>query len=170
MTFALLLLPTLALAQQYTAWHTAYLDCGGTQVRALAECYEDARFCVSETLTFTRGGRRTVVGLHKHLDTYDDVPRLKVPVLTYTAHDWACLPGASGGHYLYVVLSQTGGSNCNVCELRQLYDLNGRLVATDAEFNDRGRARRNDGGAAQILRAVGTPGAPQAFASIYRSR
>ena len=159
-----------ALAQHHTAWHTGYLSCGNTQIRALAECYEDARFCVSETLTFVRGGRRTVVGLHKHYDNYGDISPIKVPVLSYTAHDWACFPGVSGGHYVYLVLSQTGGGNCNVCEFGQLYDLNGRLVASRVEFNERGRARENAAADATIRRLLGPSSAPRVFASIYKSR
>ena len=160
--------PALAFAKHHTEWRTGYLDCGKVQVRALAECYEKTDFCISETLTFVRGGRRTVVGLHKHYQPHE-VNRLKVPVLSYTADDWVCLPGASRGHYVSVLLSQTGGGNCSMCEFTQLYDLNGRLVAAGLDFNERGQPRENAGGVS-LMRRLTAPSAPRAFASIYKPR
>ena len=166
-TLALAAFATLAHGQP-TEWRTAFLDCGGAQVRALAECYTATRFCISETLTFVRRERRTVVGLHKHYDP-QDIDKLKVPVLNYTAFEWACLRGASGGHYVSVTLARTDAGSCSECEFHQLYDLNGRLVASRLAFDKRGRPRENPEAAGSMRQLTGRPD-PKAYAAIYRGR
>ena len=153
-----------ALAQHHTEWRAAYLDCGKTHVRALAECYETTDFCISESLTFVRPGRRAVVGMHQHYETFD-LKALKVQALDYHAAAWACVPGRRGGHYLSVVMEHAG--TCHQCSYIQLFDHNGHLVAASIRFDSRGRPRENVQGAALIQRLTGRL-APQAFASIYK--
>ena len=161
----LLLAPALALAQ-YTEWRTAYMDCGKTQVRALAECYENTGLCISETLSFARSGRRTIVGMHQHFETYD-LHKRKVKVLDYHASSWACLTGKDGGRYLSVVMDHSGA--CSDCTFVQLYDPNGRLVAASVKFDAHGKPRENAEGTSLMRRLTGPP-APRAFASIYKPR
>jgi hypothetical protein len=165
-----LLAPTFAFAQYHTEWRTAYLECGKAQVRALAECYENTDFCISETLTFVRSGRRAIVGVHQHFESFA-LGKLKVQALDYHASSWACLPGKNGGHYVLVVVDHTGGTdNCgNECSFVQLYDPGGRLVAASMKFDARGRPRDNAAGTTLIRQLTGQP-APRAFAAIYKSR
>ena len=168
--FALLvLLPTLACAQYHTEWRSAYMECGKTQVRALAECYVSTELCISETLTFSRGGRRAIVGMHQHYETYD-LRKLKVQALDYHASSWACLPGKNGGHYLLVVMDHAARGNCgSECSFIQAYDATGRLLAASVKFDARGRPRDNAAGVTLVRQLTGLP-APNAFAAIYRSR
>lgn len=166
---ALLLIPAPALAQHYTEWRAAYMQCGKAQVRALAECYENTALCVSETLTFVRNGRRAVVGMHQHYDTYELDDKLKVKALDYHASSWACVPGKDGGHYLSVVMDATRDAHCTECSFVKLYDPGGRLVAASVGFDARGRPHDNAEGAS-LIRRLTAPPAPRAFAAIYKSR
>ena len=155
-----------AYAQFHTEWRTAYIDCGKTQVRALAECYENSALCISETLTFARSGRRAIIGTHQHYETYE-LNKLKVQALDYHGSSWACLPGKDGSHYLLVAMDHTG--NCTECSFVKVFDPNGRLVATSVKFDARGKPRDNAEGAS-VVRRLTAPPTPRAFASIYKSR
>jgi hypothetical protein len=155
-----------AAAQSHTDWHTAYLECGGARIRALSECYRETKSCISETLTFERGGRRAVVGLHKHYAP-NEVGKLKVPVLVYTAWSWTCLPGTRGGHFLAVSLAN--GGSCGHCEFVQIYDLNGRLAASSLVFDGDGKSRVDPAFDAKVRTLVGDVGRG-ALREIYRVR
>ena len=162
---SLALLSAGAFAQVRTEWRSAYLRCGGADVRALAECYEATPYCISETLTFVRGGRRAIVGLHKHYQPHD-VNKLHVPVLAYTAATWGCVPGAAGGHYIAVRISRPDNGSCRECASEQVYDLNGRLVASGLQFDDRGRPREDPDAHVRARKLLGTV-SPDAHAPIY---
>lgn len=136
-----------------TEWRVGFLECGRTQVRALAECYEATPHCISETLSFTRGQRRVRVGLRPRYEARD-VAKIPVWVLDYHAATWTCAEGASGEHYVLVNLARTNGGTCTQCEYQMLYDLNGRVVASTALFDAHGEARRNDEGRQAIERLV----------------
>lgn len=157
------------LAQHHTEWRAAYMQCGKAQVRALAECYENTAFCVSETLTFVRSGRRAVVGMHQHYDTYELDGKLKVKALDYHASSWACVPGKDGGHYVSVVMDATRDGQCTECSFVKLYDPGGRVVAASVKFDAGGRPHDNAEGAS-LIRRLTAPPAPRAFAAIYKSR
>ena len=152
-------------AQVRTEWRSAHLRCGGADVRALAQCYEATPYCISETLTFVRGGRRAIVGVHKHYEPHD-VHRSNVPVLAYTASKWACLPGAVGGHYLVVTGARAEGGKCRDCGFEQIYDLNGRLLASQLQFDERGRPREDAAAPVYARKLLGEV-APGAHAPIY---
>ena len=144
-----------AAAQPVAEQRTGFLDCGRTTIRALAECYGKTAYCATETLSFARPAGRTIVPIHGQSKTFD-VSGRKTLALEYRAASWACLPGQSGGRYLVVVMSRASGT-CSDCEYSRLYDLNGRLIATDADA--RGR---------ELMRVVlGGPG-PHAFSDVYR--
>jgi hypothetical protein len=151
-----------------TEWRSAYLRCGGADVRALAECYEATRYCISETLTFVRGGRRAVVGLHKHYEPHD-VQKLSVPVLAYTGATWACVPGATGGHYVAVRITRPDNRSCRECASEQVYDLNGRLLASGLTFDERGRARVDPDAQVHARTLLG-PAEPGAHGPIYAQK
>ena len=92
------LVPTVAAAGQLaTEWRAGYLECGRTQVRALAECYEATPHCVSETLSFSRPERRVRVGLHGHYEART-IAKVPVQVLDYRAASWACVCGTRRIH------------------------------------------------------------------------
>lgn len=165
----LLLVPALACAQYHTEWRSAYMDCGKAQVRALAECYENTELCISETLTFVRNGRRSIVGVHQHFETYEH-HKLKVQALDHHASSWTCLPGRNGGHYLLVVVDPAARGACGGdCGFIQIYEPSGRLLAASVKFDARGRPRDNAAGTALMRSLTGSP-APNAFAAIYKSR
>src|SRR5688500_12497446 len=88
-----------ALAQPILEHRAGFIDCGKSQVRALAECYERTQYCTTETLSFARRAGRTIVPVHA-LHVLHDVGGTKAKTLEYHATSWACLPGKSGGHYL----------------------------------------------------------------------
>lgn len=142
-----------AAAQLATEWRSGYLECGRTQIRALAECYEATPHCVSETLSFSRRERRVRVGLHGQYEART-IAKVPVQVLDYRAASWACVAGAAGGHYVLVSLARTTGGSCAACEYKRLYELNGRLVASTVMFDARGEPRPDDGARTIIGRLV----------------
>lgn len=84
----------------------------------------------------------------------------------YIAQSWACVPGKSGGHYLVVVMSRADG-RCTECEYSRLYDLNGRLIATDFAFDNAGRTRPDQNGREMMRQVLGGPGQHR-FQTVYR--
>ena len=134
---------------------TGFIDCGNTQVRAYAECYENTLYCTTETLSFSRRAGRTIVPVHGQSATYE-VSGRKERALDYRAASWACVRGKHGGHYLVVVMNRANGASCTDCEYARLYDLSGRLVATD----------RDKPGRDMMRTVLGGPG-PHAFAEVY---
>jgi hypothetical protein len=143
---------------------TGFIDCGSVQVRALAECVEHSRWCVNETLSFSRRAGRAIVPTHaKYTD--QRVAGKKVKAADYVAQSWACVPGRAGGHYLVVVMSRADG-RCTECEYSRLYDLNGRLVASDYTF-DAGIARPNRAGREMMHEVLGGAGQYR-FQTVYR--
>jgi hypothetical protein len=155
-----------AAAQIGTEWRVGYMDCGRTQVRALAECYEATPNCISETLSFTRGERRVWVGLHPRYEARD-IAKIPVQVLGYHAVTWTCAAASTGAHYVLVSLTRTNAGACAQCEYQMLYDLNGRLVASTALFNARGDARRDDEGRQTIAKLVSEDARARAV-NVYR--
>ena len=85
-----------------------------------------------------------IVPLHAHYAAHDVAGR-KARTLDYRADGWACLPGKSGGRYLVVVMNRAGSGACRECEYSRLYDLNGRLIATDFDFDAKGQPRASGG-------------------------
>ena len=106
--------------------------------------------------------------MHASHATYDVVGR-KVTAIDYHADSWACLRGKSGGRYLVVVMSRTAGANCSECEYSRLYDLNGRLIASDLVFDARGHARPSKAGQEMMQEILGGPG-PFPFSTCIASR
>ena len=149
-----------------TEWRVGYMECGRTQVRALAECYETTPHCVSETLSFSRTERRVRVGLHGHYEERA-IGKLPVQVLDYRAASWTCVSAQSGGHYLLVSLARTTAGACAACEYERLYEVSGRLVATTVTFDSRGEPRPNEGGRVTIARLVPAPARRDAI-PVYR--
>ena len=154
-----------ALAQSPGGLRAGFIDCGKTQIRALAQCHDKTAYCTTETLSFSRRSGRTIVPMHAHSARYD-VPGGKAQALAYTAASWACVPGASGGHYLVVVMGRANGESCTACEYSRLYDLNGRLIATDLDFSARGEPLASTSGPEMMRKLLGGPG-PHPFASVY---
>jgi len=144
-----------ALAQSAVEPRVGAIDCGRTQIRALAECYEKSGYCTTETLSFARRAGRTIVPVHGQ-SAIHQVSGRKTRALDYNAVSWACIPGRNGGHYLVVVMNRANGGSCSDCEYSRLYDLNGRLVATD----------RDKSGRDMMNTVLGGPG-PYAFAAVY---
>jgi hypothetical protein len=142
-----------------------FIDCGGAQVRALAECLEHSRWCVNETLSFSRRAARVIVPTHAKY-TERRVAERKIKAADYVAHSWACIPGKSGGHYLVLVMSRADG-RCTDCEYSRLYDLNGRLVAADFAFDSAGHARPDAEGREMMHKVLGGPGKHR-FQTVYR--
>ena len=130
-----------------------YIECGSVQVRALAECAENTRWCMNETLSFSRRAGRVIVPTHAKF-TERRVTDSKIKAADYVAQSWACVPGRSGGHYLVVVMSRADG-RCTQCEYSRLYDLNGRLVATDSSFDASGQARPHPEGREMMREVLG---------------
>lgn len=152
----LALASTCAIAQRNLERRTGFIDCGKSQVRALAECYDNTGYCVTETLSFARRAGRTIVPVHPHQAVHG-VRGKKLKALDFHAAAWACLPGRYGGHYVVVLMNRATGANCSDCEYSRLYDLNGRLVATDLDKSGR-----------ELMHEVlGGPG-PHVFAPVYR--
>jgi len=152
---ALALASATAIAQPALEPRTGFIDCGRTQIRAYAQCYEKSGYCATETLSFSRRAGRAIVPVHGESAPHD-VSGAKAQALDYRAVSWACLPGKSGGHYLVVVMNRADGGACAGCEYSRLYDLNGRLIATDRDKSGR-----------EMMRVVlGGPG-PHAFADVY---
>lgn len=144
---------------------TGYIDCGSTQIRARAECVAGSAFCETETLSFSRAAGRVIVALHaKHSERL--VADAKVRVADYVAQSWACIPGREGSHYLVVIMSRADG-RCAECEYSRLYDLTGRLIATDYTFDRSGRARPDQSGRDTMHAVLGGPGRHR-FADVYR--
>ena len=144
-----------AIAQSALEHRAGVIDCGRTQVRALAECYEKSAYCTTETLSFARRAGRTIVPVHGQ-SAIHEVSGRKTRALDYSATSWACLPGRNGGRYLVVVMSRANGASCGDCEYSRLSDLNGRLVATD----------RDKSGRDMMNALLGGPG-PYAFSAVY---
>ena len=94
--------------------------------------------------------------VHRDRVTHD-VSGAKLQALEYRAQSWACLRGRHGGHYLVIVMARANGGACAECEYSRLYDLNGRVVATD----------RDEQGRELMRRVLGGPG-PHVFADVYR--
>jgi hypothetical protein len=134
---------------------TGFIECGRTQIRARAECYEPA-FCASETLSFSRYPGRNIVPVHGRSVAHE-VAGAKLRALEYRAQSWACLRGKHGGHYLVVVMARAAGGTCAECEYSRMYDLNGRVIATD----------RDEPGRELMHKVLGGPG-PHAFSDVYR--
>ena len=151
-----ILCSTTALAGPGLEFRTGFIECGRSQIRARAECYDATAYCTTETLSFTRSGGRAIVPVHPERSNYE-VAGAKLQALEYRASSWACVPGRTGGHYLVVVMSRPNGAACRDCEYSRLYDLNGRVVSTD--LDERGR---------DLMRKVlGGPG-PHVFSDVYR--
>jgi hypothetical protein len=142
-----------------------FIDCGSTQVRALAECVEQSRWCVNETLSFSRRAGRVIVPMHAKY-TERRILDKKIKTADYVAQSWACLPGKSGGHYLVVVMTRAD-ARCTECEYSRLYDLNGRLVATDFAFDASGSAQPDRDGREMMHQVLGGPGQHR-FRTVYR--
>jgi hypothetical protein len=152
-------------AEDRTEHRAGYIDCGSVQVRALAECVEHSRWCVNETLSFSRRAGRAIVPTHAKF-TEQRFAERKVKAADYVAQSWACVPGKSGGYYLVVVMTRADG-RCTECEYSRLYDLNGRLVATDYTFDASGTARPNREGREMMREVLGGPGQHR-FQTVYR--
>jgi hypothetical protein len=142
-----------------------YIECGSVQVRALAECLEQSRWCMNETLSFSRRAGRVIVPTHAKYSERRTAEK-KIRAADYVAQSWACMPGKSGGHYLVVVMTRADG-RCTECEYSRLYDLNGRLVATDFTFDTSGQARPNVEGREMMRGVLGGPGQHR-FQTVYR--
>ena len=154
-----------ALAEPPTHARTGFIECGRAQIRARAECYDGSPHCATETLSFSRGAGRLIVPLHTHY-VARDIGGGRTKTLDYRAASWACVPGQSGGHYLVVIMSRADGSECADCEYSRLYDLNGRLVATDLAFDARGHAKESRAGQDLMHEVIGR--GRQRFFSVYR--
>jgi hypothetical protein len=142
-----------------------FIECGSVQVRALAECVENSRQCVNETLSFSRRAGRVIVPMHAKYSERR-IAEKKIKAADYLAQSWACVPGKSGGHYLVVVMNRAD-DRCTECEYSRLYDLNGRLVATDFAFDEAGLARPNPEGREMMRHVLGGPGQHR-FQTVYR--
>ncbi len=142
-----------------------FIECGSVQVRALAECVERAPWCVNETLSFSRRAGRVIVPMHAKYSERR-IAEKRIKAADYVAQSWACVPGKSGGHYLVVVMSRADG-RCTECEYSRLYDLNGRLVATDFAFDASGQARANAEGR-EMMREVLAASGQHRFQAVYR--
>ena len=162
---ALCMLFSAAHADDRYEQRAGFIECGSAQVRALAECLEHSRWCVNETLAFSRRAARVIVPTHAKY-TERRVAERKIKAADYVAQSWACVPGKSGGHYLVLVMSRADG-RCTECEYSRLYDLNGRLVATDFMFDASGQARPNDDGREMMHKVLGVPGQHR-FQTVYR--
>jgi hypothetical protein len=90
----------------------------------------------------------------------------KIKAADYIAQSWACVPGRAGGHYLVVVMSRAD-ARCTECEYSRLYDLNGRLVATDFIFDASGQARPHVEGREMMREVLGGAGQHR-FQTVYR--
>ncbi len=143
------------------------MECGRTQVRALAECYSATPHCISETLSFQRGERRVRVGLHARYEARD-IAKVPVQVLDYHAFGWTCVAGAAGGHYVLVSLARANGAPCPECEYRRLYEESGRLVASTAAVDARGVLTPDARGRIAIERTIGADAARRSVSEIYR--
>lgn len=152
-----------AAAQPASEYRAGFIECGQAQIRALSRCYEKSAYCASETLSFSRRSGRSIVPLHPHARGHAG---LSAQALDYLADSWACLRGKSGGRYLVVVMRRAGGK-CADCEYSRLYDLNGRLIAADFEFDAKGEPRPSKTGRDMMQEVLGGPG-PHAFVSVYR--
>src|SRR5688572_15889255 len=94
-----------ALSMSFSAAHAddrfeqraGFIDCGSTQVRALAECVDQSRWCLNETLSFSRRAGRVIVPTHTKYTEWR-ISDKKIKTADYVAQSWACLPGKSGGH------------------------------------------------------------------------
>jgi hypothetical protein len=142
-----------------------YIDCGTVQVRALAECIEQSSACVNETLSFARRAGRVIVPTHTKY-TEQVVSTRKLKTADYIAQSWACIAGKAGGQYLVVVMTRAD-RRCTECEYSRLYDLNGRLIATDFTFDAAGHVRPDRDGREMMLQVLGEPG-QRRFQTVYR--
>lgn len=141
-----------------------FIECGSVQVRALAECIENSRWCVNETLSFSRRAGRVIVPMHAKYSERR-IAEKRIRAADYVAQSWACVPGRSGGYYLVVVMNRSDG-RCTECEYSRLYDLNGRLVATDFGFDTSGQARANVEGREMMRDVLGS--VHHRFQTVYR--
>ena len=162
---AALCAPALALAQSNGELRTGFIQCGQSQITARADCFGKTAYCLTETLSFARRNGRSIVPLHRNF-ALQDVGGKRVKVLEYHADAWACLPGKMGGSYLVVVMKRDADPKCRDCEYSRLYDLNGRLIASDVSFDARGQARENGPGREMMNEVLGGPG-PHAFIDVY---
>lgn len=159
------LLPVPALAQAGSEFRTGFIQCGQAQITARAQCHDKSAYCLTETLAFARANSRAIAPLHRHYAMHE-LPGGKTKVLEYHAASWACVPGKSGGSYLVVVMRRVGDRKCSECEYSRLYDLNGRLIATDLAFDTQGRPRENKPGRDMMHEVLGAPG-PHVFVDVY---
>ena len=141
-----------------------FIECGSAQIHARAQCYANTPSCATETLSFARRAGRLIVPLHANSGLHAGDAKAKT--LDYNADSWACVPGKSGGRYLVVVMRRSARSPCSECEYSRLYDLNGRLIATDFEFDVKGQPRASSAGRDVMHEVLGGPG-PHAFRSVY---
>jgi hypothetical protein len=160
-----LLVGTAAYAADRLEQRSGFIECGSAQIHARAQCYAETPYCATETLSFARRGGRLIVPLHPHYAAHEATGG-KVRALEYHADSWACLAGKSGGRYLVVVMSRVAGGKCSECEYSRLYDLNGRLIATDLGFDAKGQPRASSAGRDMMHEVLGGPG-PHAFKSVY---
>jgi hypothetical protein len=161
----LALVLSLAYADDRVEQRSGFIECGSAQVRALAECIEHSTWCLSETLSFARRAGRIIVPLHARYSDHR-VSARKLKAADYVAQSWACVPGRNGGHYLVVVMTRADGP-CKDCEYSRLYDLNGRLIATDFAFDAAGRSRPDEDGREMMRQVLGGPGQHR-FDTVYR--
>ena len=157
--------PAFASSAPKTELRAGFIECGDAHITARAQCFEKTDFCVTQTLSFSRRTGRLIVPLHSFYEE-QEVAGSKVKYIEFHADSWACLPGKFGGQYLVVVMSRSSGGNCRECEYSRLYDLNGRLMATDLAFDSRGRARDSESGR-EFMSKVLKPG-PHKFVGVYR--
>jgi hypothetical protein len=143
-----------------------FIECGQTQVRARAQCYAGSSLCVSETLSFSRPQGRVIVGLHAHSSAQPG-PAGKVRALDYQASAWRCAAGKNAGSYLVVLMTRSPRNDCAECEYARLYDLNGRLLATELAFDEERIARADDKGRSLMRALLAEPGIRD-YRPVYR--
>jgi len=157
------------------------LACSNTLVTAQASCYANTLVCARETLTFHRPENRIIVASHPHSSEHPLIvltpPRSSghpppadrnfknVMAPDYSAFSWACVEGVNGGRYIAVVMGQTGGGNCGMCDYLRLYHPNGRLIASTLRFNAAGRPGKDEKAEALITEMIGS--GPIALRPIY---
>lgn len=144
---------------------SGFIECGGSQIRALAECYARSDYCTTETLSFGRRSGRAIMPLHPHRSERV-LDGKSISALDYVAKSWACVPGKTAGRYLVVVLGTANGGSCTECEYSRLYDINGRLIAADLTFDRERRPRDNPAGRQTMRDLLGS--GRHVFSDVYR--
>ncbi len=137
---------------------TDELSCGGTRVQTVATCAaesEDFPVCIDQHFVFFDKTTGTTVRVKASGDPFVDHEYVGKKTIYTTwlwglARGWACIKGEAGP---YIVLEYTKGGTCDTCKWYEVFDENGRKLASDKGAGTDNDIKRFD----KTLNSLGLP-------------